>query len=344
VRAVLQHGIGDVRIAELPDPQPGPGEVLLRTRAVTICASDVHMYEEGNVGGVSWDGPFVPGHEMSAVVEDPNGSELARGAPVVVDPAVPCQECAICREGKSHLCRKLRFMDLPPVQGAMRELVAWPAEQVLPIPESIDLVEAPLFEPLCVAVHAVRLVPPMELSGATVAVVGCGAIGLFTMWLARLRGARRVLATDPIVGRLGVATEMGADRVFEVGAGDVVAEVLGATDGWGADVVFEVAGPPEAVQQALDVVRPGGTVVVIGIPSRDEYVIRPSQVRRNEITLRFSRRQNEDYQEAIALVREGKVELGRLLTHRFPLARVKEAFDLAARKAEGAVRVAVTFE
>jgi L-iditol 2-dehydrogenase len=301
------------------------------------------MYEEGNVGGVSWDSPFVPGHEMSAVVEDPRGSQLPRGAPVVVDPAVPCGQCAICRERKSHLCRQLRFMDLPPVQGAMRELVAWPAAQVLPIAESVDLVEAALLEPLCVAVHAVRLVPALELSGATTVVVGCGAIGLFTMWLARLQEARRVFATDPVAERLRVATEMGADRVFEVGAGDVAAEVVKATDGWGADVVFEAAGPPEAVQQALDVVRPGGTVVVIGIPSKDEYVMRPSQVRRNEITLRFSRRQNEDYAEAIGLVREGKVELGRLLTHRFPVARVREAFELATTKAEGAVRVAVTF-
>jgi len=344
VRVVLQHGIRDVRLAELPDPQPGPGEALLRTRAVTICASDLHLYEEGSIGGVSWDRPFVPGHEMSAVVEDPNGSDLPRGAAVVVDPALPCKKCVFCREGAFHLCRDLGFMDLPPVQGAMRDRIAWPAAQVFPIPDSVDLAEAPLIEPLCVAVHAIRLIAEPALAGATVAVVGCGAIGLFTMWLARLRGARRVLATDLISDRLRMATEMGADGVFEVGPGDVVAELLGATDGWGADVVFEAAGPPEAMQQALGAVRPGGTVVVIGIPSSDEYVIRASQLRRNEITLRFSRRQNENYEEAIALVREGKVKLAPLLTHRFPVARVKDAFELASGKADGAVRVAVTFD
>lgn len=345
MRAVLQHGIRDIRVAELPDPQPRPGEVLLRTRAVTICASDIHLFGEGNVGGVSWDRPFVPGHEVSAVVEDANGTGLAAGTPVVLDPALPCKACDRCAAGQFHVCRDLRFMDLPPVDGAMQEVIAWPAERVFSVPENVDLVEAPLVEPLCIAVHATELARQTYggLAGATVGVVGCGAIGLFTVQMARVRGAARVLATDLIPERLALAAELGADVTVQVGREDPVSAILDATGGRGVDVAFEAAGPPEAVQQAVEVVRPGGEVVVIGIPSQDEYRLRSSQLRRNEITLRFTRRQNENYPEAISLVRDGRIRLGPLLTHRFPMERAQEAFELAERKAEGAVRVAAVF-
>jgi len=344
MRALLQHAVHDLRLADLPRPEPGPGEVLIRIRSVTICASDLHLYNEGNVGGVSWDRPFVPGHEAAGEVVDPNGSSFAPGTPVVIDPALPCRACDQCAAGRFHLCRNLRFCDLPPTDGAMQEYLAWPATQVFAVPETVDIVAAPLLEPLCVSVHATELAP--DLTGATVLVAGCGAIGLFTIQMARVRGAKTILASDLLPERLAVAAELGADVTFRVGtvalpASDSRRDACAPSD---VDVAFEAAGPPEAVQQCLDAVRPGGTVIVIGIPSEDCYSLRPSQLRRHELTLRFCRRQNENYPEAISLVREGKVRLDPVLTHRFPVERAQEAFDLAERKAEGAVRVALTFD
>jgi len=341
LRAVLQHGIRDVRVADLPRPTPAPGEVLLRTRAVTICASDIHIYAEGNVGGVSWDRPFVPCHEAAAVVEDPNRAALSPGTPVVVDPAVPCSSCDMCAVGNFHLCRNLRFLDLPPVDGAMREFFPWPAAQVHALPASLDIVQAPLIEPLSVAVHAAELAS--SLDGRVVLVVGCGAIGLLTLQMARLRGARQVFVTDLIPERLAVASELGADGAVQVGAVDPVEEIMGRTEGLGVDVSFEAAGPLEALQQCLDVLKPRGEVVVIGLPSDDEYRLSAAQLRRYELTMRFVRRQNENFPEAISLATEGKVRLAPLLTHRFPVERAEEAFALTERKVQGAVRVAVTF-
>lgn len=341
MRAILQYGPRKVGLAELPDPTPGPGEVLLRTRAVTICASDVHLFAEGNVGGVSWDRPFVPGHEVSAVVEDPGGAGLARGTPVVVDPAIPCRDCDRCIAGDYHLCRHLKFMDLPPVDGGMRELVAWPADRVFPLPPELDPAAGALVEPLAVALHAVELAG--EVMARTVAVVGCGAIGLLALQVARVRGAARVFAIDPLPERLALARAFGADMTAEVGKEDPVRAVAQETEGRGADIAFEAAGPPEAVETAARLVRPGGTVAVIGIPSQDEYRIRASEVRRKELTLQFVRRQNENYPAAIALVRAGRVKLEPLLTHRFPPERAQEAFELAESRGDGAVRVAVVF-
>lgn len=342
MRAVLQYGIRDVRFEERPDPAPGPGEVLVRTRSVTICASDIHMFAEGNVGGVSWEGPFIPGHEAAGIVEDPNGTDLPAGTVVVLDPAVACHACDLCAEGLFHLCRNLKFCDLPPVDGAMCELIAWPANRVFPVPETVDVMAAPLVEPLCVGVHALELASRPQ--GAVVGVVGCGAIGLFTLQMARVRGAEKIFATDPIAERLEVARELGADATIQVGPQDPVAEILRATGGRGVDLAFEASGPQEGLEQCLGIVRPAGEVVVIGIPSVDEYRVPASSLRRRELTVRFVRRQNENYPEAIDLVRRGAIRLGPVLTHRFPAARAQEAFVLAERKVEGAVRVAVVFD
>jgi L-iditol 2-dehydrogenase len=212
---------------------------------------------------------------------------------------------------------------------------------VFAVPEPVDIVEAPLLEPLCIGVHAVELA--RDLRDAVVVVVGCGAVGLFTLQMARLRGARTIVATDPVPDRLAVAQELGANGTIRVGPQDPVEEVLRATEGRGVDVAFEAAGPPEATQQCLDVLRPAGQLVVIGIPSEDEYRFRASQLRRHEVTVQLVRRQNENYPEAIELVRQGAVKLSPVLTHRFPMERAQEAFELAHRKGDGAVRVAVTF-
>jgi L-iditol 2-dehydrogenase len=339
MRAVIQHGIRDVRLGEWPRPSPASGDVLIRVRSVTICASDIHVFAEGNVGGVSWDEPFVPGHEAAGVVEDPNGTHLPAGTRVVLDPAAACRACDMCAQGLFHLCRNLEFLDLPPVHGAMRELVAWPADRAFPVPESVNLVEAPLIEPLCIAVHALELVPKAD--GATVLVAGCGAIGLFTVQLAKIRGAATVIATDLIPERLAAAQELGADATVNVSEADPAQAAVAHTGGRGVDIAFEAAGPAAALEQCLDAVRPAGQVVVIGIPSEDEYRMRASELRRRELTLRFVRRQNENYPEAIGLVRDGRVRLSPILTHTFPMERAQEAFELAERKGEGAIRVAV---
>ncbi|MBN1460417.1 MAG: zinc-binding dehydrogenase [Armatimonadetes bacterium] len=339
MRAVLQYGIHDLRVEDQPPPVAGPGEVLIRIRSVTICASDVHIYAEGNVGGVSWDAPFIPGHEAAGVVEDPNGTELPAGTSVVLDPAAPCQSCDMCAEGNFHLCRDLKFLDLPPVHGAMRELLAWPADRVFPLPSSIDVVEAPLIEPLCVAIHALDLA--RDVNGKTVLIAGCGAIGLFALQVAKVRGAAKVLVSDRVPERLAVAAKLGADALIRIDEDDPAEVSFAATEGRGVDVSFEAAGPPEALQQCLDAVRPKGEVIVIGIPSEDAYHLRASELRRRELTVRFVRRQRENYNEALRLVEDGRVVLPPLLTHRFPFELAQQAFDLAERKKDGAIRVAV---
>jgi L-iditol 2-dehydrogenase len=339
MRAVLQYGVHDIRLGEMAPPIPGPGEALIRVRAVTICGSDLHAYAEGSISGVSWDEPFVPGHEVAGEVVDSNGTGLAEGTPVVLDPAASCFRCYYCTSGRYHLCRNQRFLDMPPAHGAMRELLAWPANRMFAVPAQLDLTMAPLLEPLAVGVHTVERAARVE--GATVLVVGCGGIGLCVVQVARARGARQVIAVDLVAERLAVARKLGADVTIDASRASAAAEALEASGGHGVDTAFEAAGPQEALDACLAATRSAGEVVVVGIPSEDAYHLSSAHLRRREMTLRFVRRQNENFPEAIRLVTDGRVRLEPMLTHRFPIERAREAFELAERKGDGAIRVAV---
>jgi len=339
MRGVRVHGIRDVRIEHLPEPKLRPGEVLLRVPLVTLCASDMHVYLRGEIGGVSWDQPFVPGHECAGIVLDSNGTDLVAGTRVAIDPAIPCGNCDMCSETMFHLCRHLEFMAMPPRHGSMCEKIAMPRRCLFPVPDDMDLGDIALLEPLAVAVHAVELARMKP--GATVALLGCGGIGLCILMVARAKGAGPIMATDLVPERLAVAKDLGADATFLAAEESPVEKILERTGGRGVDVVFEAAGAQETPQQAVEVCRPGGSVVLVGIPAEDRLEIRLSEARRKELLLINVRRQNENYPEAISLIVSGQVNVKPILTHRLPLQQISRAYELMDTRAEGSIRVAV---
>lgn len=318
MRAARLYGPGDVRVEETPVPRPEPGESLVRVTCVGLCGSDLHWYGEGRVGSTALDGPVVPGHELAGVVEEgPLG-----GRAVAIDPAIPCERCAECRRGYRNLCPNVLFAGQAPYDGGMREYLAWPDAQLFPLPAGLSAEEGVLLEPLGVAVHAVDL-GHVRL-GASVAVVGCGPIGLMLVALARLAGATHVAAVEPLPHRRDAARRAGADTVL------APEEVEGDT-GVG-DVAFEVAGTDEAVGLAVRMARPGGRVVLVGIPAEDWTRFPASPARRKGLTLVMSRRMNEVYPQAIGLVERGLVDVSALVSHRFPLTDAAAAFATAAER------------
>jgi L-iditol 2-dehydrogenase len=319
MRVARLHGAEDLRLSDEARPQAGAGESVVRVEAVGICGSDLHWYEDGAIGDTGMASPLVIGHEFAGIAET---GPLA-GQRVAVDPAVPCERCDLCREGHPNLCPNVVFAGHGSCDGGLRQRLAWPTHRLHPLPDGLDGVAGAMLEPLGVAIHSVDLghVPV----GACVAVVGCGPIGLLIGQVAAAAGATVALAVDPLEHRREAAARAGAETVL-------APEDVPAWEGPEVDVAFEAAGTDLAVDLALRAARPGARVVLAGIPSGDRTSFSASVARRKGITLVLVRRMKEVYPRAVRLAESGAVDLHSLVTHRFPLARVGEAFDLAAAR------------
>ena len=347
MRASRLYGIRDLRLEELPRPTPGPGEVLLRVASVGVCGSDVHYYVEGRIGDQVVTTPIVMGHEFSAWVAGlGTGVEgLEIGQLVAVEPAIPCGECESCQHGHPNLCPDVRFCGTPPVDGVFREYTVMPAENCFPLPPGCGPDEGALLEPLGIAIHAVDLAHLKV--GQTVAVLGAGPIGLLTAAMTRASGASEIYVTEPLAYRRQFALDYMANHVPVADAAlnpdevDVVAEIRQLTSGRGVDVAFEAAGAPETPDQAAAVTRPGGKVILAGIPSDDTTTFTASTVRRKGLTIKLVRRMKHTYPRAIRLVSGGMVDVEALVTHTFPLERIAEAFDMVAAYADGVLRAII---
>jgi L-iditol 2-dehydrogenase len=231
----------------------------------------------------------------------------------------------MCLAGQPHLCPDLRFAGHGSTDGALRTLMAWPEELAHRVPDSIPDAETPLLEPLGVALHALDL--GHVGSGTTTAVFGCGPIGLLLLLALRAAGASVALATDRLAHRLEAAAGRGAARVLPAGDPSAEAALREGTGGLGVDVAFEVAGEDAAVQDAIAATRPGGRVVLVGIPDDDRTSFTASVARRKGLTLLLCRRMEPaDLPRAIGLVESGQVELDGLVTERFGLGTWRDAF------------------
>ena len=319
------HGIGDLRVADEPVPEPGPGETLVRVTAVGICGSDLHWFGEAGIGDATVSRPLVLGHEAAGVIE----SGPRRGTRVAIDPAITCGACRPCRDGYRNLCARISFAGHGDQDGAMREFLAWPSSLLHPLPDSVTDTDGALAEPLGVAIHALDL-GHVRL-GASVMVVGCGPIGLLLIQVLRRAGAGRVVAVEPLAHRRTAAARYGADVCLDpvdVAVPRDVREVAGD----GADVVFEMAGTKAAVGLAMAAARPGGRVVLGGIPASDRIEFRASTARRKGLTIALVRRMNDVYPRAISLVAAGRVDVSTLVTHRLDLGSAPKAFGIAAER------------
>jgi L-iditol 2-dehydrogenase len=311
MKVVRLHAPNDLRLHDEPKPEPGPGEALVRVKAVGICGSDLHWFGEAGIGDAKLKQPLVLGHEFAGVI-----TEGARqGERVAIDPAVPCHACEFCLNGNPNLCEHLRFAGHGSEDGALREFIAWPEECLIPLPNLLSDADGVMLEPLGVAIHAVDLAHLR--AGMSTGVFGCGPIGLLVIQVARLAGATEVFVTEPLPHRLEAARRLGA-RDW--------------TPGQTVDVAFEVAGENEAVEAAFAAVKPGGGVLLAGIPADNRTSFSASVARRKGLTIKMVRRMKFTYPRAIQLVESGKVDVRSMVTQHFPLEQAQQAFTVAQRR------------
>ena len=321
MRAARLHAAKDLRVGEEPTPAADAGMSLVRVTAVGICGSDLHWWDEGAIGDATLAHPLVLGHEGAGVIaEGPR-----RGERVAIDPAIACGTCRACRDGYENLCYRIRFAGHGDTDGMMREFMAWPTDLLHPLPDGVSDADGAMLEPLGVALHSADL-GHLPFAG-TASVVGCGPIGLLLIGVLKAAGASSVLAVEPLAHRREAAAKYGADLVAEPGSLPL-RELVGA----GVDVAFEAAGTDEGIRLAMESVRPGGRVVLAGIPGDDAIRFPASLARRKGLTIAMVRRMNRVYPRAISLATRGVVDLGSLVSSRAGLGSAAAAFGAAAQR------------
>jgi L-iditol 2-dehydrogenase len=320
MRTARLHAPGDIRVTTEEAAPDAPGRSRVRVTSVGLCGSDLHWFTEGAIGDAVLRRPLVLGHEIAGVVLD---GPMA-GATVGVDPAVPCGRCATCARGDGHLCPTVAFSGHGGVDGGLQEEMVWPDHLLHRLPDGYDGAQGTLLEPLGVAVHALDL--SHVRAGATVGVVGCGPIGLLLIQLVRASGAH-VVAVEPRPHRVDAARRAGAAVAVTPDG------LAGLAELDSCDVVFEVSGADAGLAHAGHLLRPGGRIVLVGIPDEDATTFQASLMRRKGVTLACVRRMTEAaYARGITLALQGVVDLTWLTSHRFPLDKAAEAFSVAAAR------------
>jgi len=323
-------------LVERPALKPGPGEVLLRVDAASICGTDLHLFTWDDWAAENLVPPRVLGHEVAGTVIG-LGSGVTRvreGDLVGVESHLFDWTCAQCRRGDMHLCRNLRVIGVH-TDGGFAEQVVIPEANAIES-NGLDPAVVALQEPMGNAVHA-AFVEPIE--GRSVLVTGCGPIGLCAVGIARAAGAALVIATDTEPYRLELARTMGADLVLDAVAADTEERILAATGGDGVEVVLEMSGAASALDQALRVVTRGGRISLLGIFGE------PVPVELSELVIMkglrvhgiFGRRIYDTWERTQSLLRSGSLDVGPIITHRLSLADWEQAFDLIAARNAGKV-------
>ncbi len=346
MKSARLHGPRDVRIEEINEPgSPGTGDVLLRVGAVGICGSDLHMYADGRIGDTVFSSPLVLGHEfMGTILEagvaamDGNHQPLHIGQRVAVDPSSPCNHCEMCEQGHPNLCPNHTFYGVYPTNGALQERMIVHAHNCFPIPESVGDGAGTLLETLGVAIHAVDL-GKLRIAN-TVAVIGCGPVGMLILKLAKLAGSAEVYAFDKFPWRVEKARQWGA-QAYNVHKVDPLQTVLNETHGRGADVVFEAAWADESVQLAADMARVGGRLVLVGIPGDDRLFMHHSTARRKGLTIMMARRMKHTYPRAIHLATSGALDLDDLISETVALQDTPAAFQKNLNYDEGVQKIII---
>jgi L-iditol 2-dehydrogenase len=343
MKAALLTNIREIAIGDMSAPELAhPEEVLVHVGCVGVCGSDIHYYVTGKSGALPLAFPQTIGHECAGTVMTTGGNvrNLKVGQRVAIDPLIPCGRCDQCLNGREHTCRAQRFLGYPgQAPGALAEYLVMPAHCCHPVPESMTTEQAALVEPFSIAVHSRDLAPLS--SEARIGILGAGPIGLSVLLACRSAfPGLTCYATDLIDARLDAARRCGAQWTGNPRREDVVQRIA-AAEPLGLEVIFECAGQQETLDQAISLLKPRGTLVIVGIPEVDRISFDPHALRRGELEIRNVRRQNRNTAEAIELIASGAVDVDQLVTHRFPLAETAQAFDLVSRYGDGVIKALI---
>jgi len=345
MRAALLTRIKQFEIRQVPTPQIiNDTDVLIKIKTVGVCGSDVHYYTSGRIGSQIVRFPFIIGHEAAGTV-DRTGSAVTRVKPgqrIAIDPAVSCGRCDQCKAGRENTCRKLLFLGCPnQLEGCLCEYIVLPEKCCFPLKEGMTFEQATLSEPLGIGVYSVeRSMLPVK---ANVVILGTGPIGMSVFHALRTTHVGDVYVTDKIDERLRFSKGLNPKWSGNPDRTDIVGEIS-KIEPLLLDVVYECSGDEKVIVQAIRLLKPGGTLVLVGITETDEVYFPIHELRRKEITILNIRRQVHCTQKAIDLLDRRQVNMDSMVTHHFPLEETQEAFDLVANYKDGVMKAIISLD
>ncbi len=328
---------GVITFREIPIPETGPDQVLVKIRKIGICGSDIHVFH-GTHPYVSY--PLTQGHEVSGEIAELGEyvTDLQVGQKVTIEPQVFCGRCYPCLHGRYNLCEKLKVMGFQ-TTGTASEYFAVDASKVTPLPDTMTYGEGAMIEPLAVTVHAARRFP--EVKGARAVVLGCGPIGILLIQSLKALGAATVMATDISDSRLALAAQLGADVTVNTGREDCRTRLLDTFGPDRADVIYECAGTDITMDQAIQNARKGSTIILVAVFGKQAHVDL-AKLNDSELDLNTSMMyRHQDYVDAIRFVREGKVQLKPLQSARFPFRDYQRAYEYIDHHRESTMKVLI---
>jgi L-iditol 2-dehydrogenase len=304
MKAMMLSGIRQMEMKDIPEPTLiNPDDVKIKMAVVGVCGSDIHYYTQGKIGSQKVEYPFTVGHEGAGIVVStgPAVKRVKPGDVIAIEPAMPCGECDQCLCGRHHTCRKLRFLGCPgQAEGCLMEYIVMPEGSCFPLTGILTPDHGAISEPLAIGIYAVK--KSGGVKGQRIGILGFGPIGMSVMLAAKAEEADSFYITDKIDERLAIALKDGADFTANPLKGNITEEILREKPS-GLDIVFECCGQQEAFDQAVDLLKPGGRLVVVGIPEFDRWSMNVETTRRREISLQFIRRQVDCVEPALEMMK-----------------------------------------
>jgi len=344
MKAMMLTGIRKMEMKEISEPVlKNSTDVKIKMKTTGVCGSDIHYYTQGQIGSQIVEYPFTVGHEGSGIVTEVGKSvkSVKAGDIIAIEPAMPCWECDQCLAGRHHTCRKLRFLGCPgQAEGCLSEYIVMPESSCFPLSGKLNPDHGAISEPLAIGVYAVK--KSGITKGSNIGILGFGPIGMSVMLAAKAKGINNIHITDLINKRLSIARKEGAAITGNPLEENIIVKIL-HQESSGLDVAFECCGKQEAFDQAVELLKPGGKLIVVGIPEFERWTMNVEKTRRKEISLQFIRRQVDCVEESLEMMKNGSIDIGNMVTHRFPFEMTKEAFDLVAGYKDGVMKAMIDF-
>ena len=330
----------------IDQPQPlvkNTDDVLIKIKSVGVCGSDVHYFSKGKIGSQVVEFPFAVGHECSGMVVETGAlvTRVKSGDLVAIDPSIHCGTCDQCLAGRPHTCRKNLFLGCPgQMEGCLSEYIVMPEFSCFKLNSKFDPIKGALIEPLTIGIFSVELAK-INFQDKAIGIFGAGPIGLSVLMVLKTMPVGTVFCYEPLDFRREKAMKLGADFTFDPHYADVF-ELTEAIEPLLLDVIFECSGEQKAVDDATKLMKPGGKLVLVGIPPDARYIFDMDLMRRKEISIQNVRRQNHCVEKAIQLIETG-LPVEQMVTHHFAPENTQEAFEFVSKYKDGVIKAMISF-